>query len=87
MRYFYGPEGSVMQAKSTAQAQYRTSNGQLTVQDISTATYENSRWSDFVLEIPNTEFSKGSNKVMVQIQDQEGNLLSVESKYAGFDVN
>ena len=85
--YFYGPEGSVMQAKSTAQAQYRTSNGQLTVQDISTATYENSRWSDFVLEIPNTEFSKGSNKVMVQIHDQEGNLLSVESKYAGFDVN
>ena len=86
--FFYGDGGAKMLASSSTASQYRTSDGQLTVQDIGNAIYENSRWEDFVLEIPNSALKKGSdNKIMIQIQDYDGNLLSAEPKYVWFTVN
>jgi len=83
--YFYDDDGNVMKAPTSADGQYRTPNGQLTVQQVNTSTYENSRWSDYVLDIPCSLLTRGESKVMVQIH-YEGDTISEESKYAYFTV-
>lgn len=46
---------------------------------------ENSRWSDFVFEIPYSVMRKGKTKFYIHIQDSDGNPLAT-SKYIHFTV-
>ena len=82
--FFYYGNGNKLLASNN---QYRTSDGQLTVQDTSVVYYDSSSWSDFILEIPYSAISKGSNhKFIIQLQDERGNYLcSSDDNY--FSVN
>lgn len=84
--FFYEEGGGKMMATSSTSSDYKTPDGHVTIQEVSTATYENTRWSDYVLEIPYSELRKGRFKVRVQIHDSEGNVLSTEPKYVSFNV-
>ena len=81
--FFYDDDGDEM---TTTNSNYRAPDGQVTVQDSGIATYENTRWSDFKLEIPYNVMKKGSNKFYIQIQDSDGNAL-ITSDYEYFSVN
>lgn len=81
--FFFDEDGDEL---TTSNNQFRAPDGQVTVQDTGTATYENSNWSDYVLEIPYGVMRKGSNKFYIQIQDNRGNTLTTSS-YEYFTVN
>lgn len=81
--FFYDEDGDEL---TTSYNQFRAPNGQVTVQKTSTATYKNSHWSDFTLEIPYGVMREGSNKFRIQIQDNNGNTLT-NSSYEYFTVN
>ena len=66
--------------------QYKTVDGQVTVQDTGRPSYESSTWSDFILEIPYSVMKKGSDKFLVQIQDSNGTTFA-SSDYEYFSVN
>lgn len=83
--FFYDENGNPM-STSASNSEYRTPDGQVTVQSTNTATYEGSRWNDYVLEIPYNIMEKGSNKFYIQIQDANGNSL-ITSDYKYFIVN
>ena len=70
----------------TSNNDYRTSDGQVTVQDTATPRYDSSNYSDFKMEIPVPVMRKGSNKFRIQIQDSNGNVLA-NSDYEYFSVN
>lgn len=71
--FFYDSYGNKMRSSNS---QYRTSDGQVSVQSRSTASYEYSHWSDYVLEIPYSVMTKGSNQFDVQIYDSSGNFMA-----------
>ena len=81
--FFFDEDGDKL---TTSNNQFRAPNGQVTVQNTGTATYENSNWSDYVLEIPYGVMRKGDNKFYIQIQDSRGNTLTTSS-YEYFSVN
>ena len=81
--FFYDSNGNKMRSSNN---QYKTTDGQVTVQDTSTASYDNTNWSDFILEIPYSAIKKGSNKFYVAIYDSNGNSLDTSS-YEYFSVN
>lgn len=81
--FFFDEDGDKL---TTSNNQFRAPNGQVTVQNTGTATYENSNWSDYVLEIPYGVMRKGDNKFYIQIQDNRGNTLTTSS-YEYFSVN
>lgn len=81
--FFYDDDGNKMKASNS---EYRTSDGQVTVQSVGNVTYENSTWNDFVMEIPYSVMKKGSNKFMIEIHDNNGKSLA-ESDYEYFSVN
>ena len=81
--FFFDEDGDEL---TTSNNQFRAPDGQVTVQNTGTATYENSNWSDYVLEIPYGVMRKGSNKFYIQIQDNRGNTLTTSS-YEYFTVN
>ena len=78
--YFYDEDGDKMRSSSNS---YKTSDGQVTVQGTATATYKNTNWSNFTLEIPYSAITKGDNKFVIQIQDNNGKYLG-ESDYEYF---
>lgn len=78
--YFYDEDGDKMRSSSNS---YKTSDGQVTVQGTATATYKNTNWSNFTLEIPYSAITKGDNKFIIQIQDNNGKYLG-ESDYEYF---
>lgn len=78
--FFYDEDGDKMRASNT---NYRTSDGQVTVQDKATPRYESSNYSDFTMEIPYSAITKGKNKFVIQIQDNNGEYLG-ESDYEYF---
>lgn len=80
--FFYDEDGEDL---TTSNNQFRTSDGQVTIQNTSTVTYKNSNWSDFIMEIPYSVMKRGSNKFFIQIQDSNGNLLA-NSDYEYFTV-
>lgn len=81
--FFFDEDGDKL---TTSNNQFRAPNGQVTVQNTGTATYENSNWSDYVLEIPYRVMRKGDNKFYIQIHDNRGNTLTTSS-YEYFSVN
>ena len=81
--FFYDEDGNKMR---TSNNDYRTSDGQVTVQDTATPRYDSSNYSDFKMEIPVPVMRKGSNKFRIQIQDSNGNVLA-NSDYEYFSVN
>lgn len=81
--FFFDENGNSLY---TSNNQYRSPNGQITTQSSDTATYENTRWTDFTMEIPCSVFPKGDNKFNVQIFSSERTLLT-ESSYTYFNVN
>lgn len=78
--FFYDEDGDKMRASNN---NYRTSDGQVTVQDKATPRYESSNYSDFTMEIPYSAIIKGKNKFVIQIQDNNGEYLG-ESDYEYF---
>ena len=78
--FFYDEDGDKMRASNN---NYRTSDGQVTVQDKATPRYESSNYSDFTMEIPYSAITKGKNKFVIQIQDNNGEYLG-ESDYEYF---
>lgn len=78
--FFFDEEGNKLTSSTYG---YKTPDGQLTVQETHIMSYKNSRWKDFVLEIPSSEIKKGSNKFYIQIIDSDGNPLAT-SKYIHF---
>ena len=78
--FFYDEDGDKMRSSNN---NYRTSNGQVTVQDKATPRYESSNYSDFTMEIPYSAITKGKNKFVIQIQDNNGEYLG-ESDYEYF---
>lgn len=70
--FFYDEDGVKMKSSNN---QYKAPDGQVTVQRTDDATYDNTHWSDFVLEIPNSVLKKGDNKFQIEIQDSSGNSL------------
>ena len=81
--FFYDEDGNKMR---TSNNDYRTSEGQVTVQETATPRYESSNYSDFKMEIPVPVMRKGSNKFRIQIQDSNGNVLA-NSNYEYFSVD
>lgn len=81
--FFYDEDGDEM---TTSNNQFRAPDGQVTVQRTDNSTYESTKWTDFVLEIPYGVMRKGDNKFDVQIQDNRGNTLTTSS-YKYFSVN
>lgn len=81
--FFYDEDGNKM---TTSNNQFKAPNGQVTVQSTDNSTYKSTKWSDFVLEIPNGVMRKGDNKFHIQIQDNRGNTLTTSS-YEYFSVN
>ena len=69
--FFYDEDGDKMRASNN---NYRTSDGQVTVQDKATPRYESSNYSDFTMEIPYSAITKGKNKFVIQIQDNNQTL-------------
>lgn len=78
--YFYDEDGNKMRSSSN---NYKTSDGQVSVQGKATATYKNSNWSNFTMEIPYSAITKGDNKFVIQILDKNGKYLG-ESDYEYF---
>ena len=78
--YFYDEDGNEMRSSSN---NYKTSDGQVAVHGTATATYKNSNWSNFTMEIPYSAITKGDNKFVIQIQDNNGKYLG-ESDYEYF---
>ena len=78
--FFYDEDGDKMRASNN---NYRTSDGQVTVQDKATPRYKSSNYSDFTLEIPYFAIKVGDNKLKIQIQDSNGDFLG-ESDYEYF---
>ena len=78
--YFYDEDGNKMRSSSN---NYKTSDGQVSVQGKATATYKNSNWSNFTMEIPYSAITKGDNKFVIQILDNNGKYLG-ESDYEYF---
>ena len=78
--FFYDEDGDKMRSSNN---NYRTSDGQVTVQDKATPRYESSNYSDFTMEIPYSAITKGKNKFVIQIQDNNGEYLG-ESDYEYF---
>lgn len=78
--FFYDEDGNKMMSSNN---NYRTSDGQVTVQSTATPRYESSNWSDFVLEIPYSVIKTGVNKFVIEIQDNNGDFLG-ESDYEYF---
>ena len=78
--FFYDEDGDKMRASNN---NYRTSDGQVSVQDKTTPRYESSNYSDFTMEIPYSAITKGDNKFVIQIQDNNGEYLG-ESDYEYF---
>lgn len=81
--FFYDEDGDEM---TTSNNQFRAPDGQVTVQKTDNSTYESTKWTDFVLEIPYGVMRKGDNKFDIQIQDNRGNTLTTSS-YIYFSVN
>ena len=81
--FFYDKDGNVVK---TTNNQFRATDGQLTVQNTGNSIYENSTWSDFQLEIPNSVMTKGDYKFHIQIQDSNGHALC-NSDYYYFQIN
>lgn len=81
--FFYDEDGDEM---TTSNNQFRAPDGQVTVQRTDNSTYESTKWTDFVLEIPYGVMRKGDNKFDIQIQDNRGNTLTTSS-YKYFSVN
>lgn len=75
--YFYYPNGNKVTALNN---EFRTSDGQATVQGTDKCTYSNTLWKDFTLDIPYYALPKGSLMVKVQIQDKNGAYLAESSK-------
>jgi len=80
--FFYFSNGNRVNAVN---AEFRTSDGQATVQGIGNCSYDNTEWKDYTLEIPYYALPKGSLYVEVQIQDKNGNYLA-ESSDISFSV-
>ena len=78
--YFYDEDGNKMRSSSN---NYKTSDGQVAVHGTATATYKNSNWSNFTMEIPYSAITKGDNKFVIQILDNNGKYLG-ESDYEYF---
>ena len=78
--FFYDKNGNKMNAIDN---RYRTRDGQTTVQSTSIASYRNSHWEDYPLEIPYFAISKGNNKFYIEIQDENGKCIGV-SDYVYF---
>lgn len=81
--FFFDSNGNKMRSSNN---QYKTVDGQVTVQDTGRPSYESSTWSDFILEIPYSVMKKGSDKFLVQIQDSNGTTFA-SSDYEYFSVN
>lgn len=78
--YFYDEDGDKMRSSSD---NYKTSDGQVAVHGTATATYKNSNWSNFTMEIPYSAITKGDNKFVIQILDNNGKYLG-KSDYEYF---
>lgn len=78
--FFYDEDGNKMKSSSN---EYKTRHGQVTVQRTATAPYTNSSWSNFTMEIPYSAITKGKNKFVIHIQDNNGEHLG-ESDYQYF---
>lgn len=78
--YFYDEDGNKMRSSSN---NYKTSDGQVAVHGTATATSKNSNWSNFTIEIPYSAITKGDNKFVIQILDNNGKYLG-ESDYEYF---
>ena len=78
--FFYDEDGNRLTSSIN---DYKTPNGQLTVQDTDISTYKSCRWKDFVLEIPYSVIKIGSNKFFIEIQGNNGKSLAT-SNYMHF---
>lgn len=81
--FFYHANGEKVY---TTASDFKTPDGQATVQVVGHCTYENTLWKDFQLNIPYYVFPKGELNVKIQIQDKNGNFL-VESSPIAFTVS
>lgn len=80
--FFYFSNGNRVNAVNN---EFRTSDGQATVQGTGKCVYESSLWEDYTLDIPYYALPKGSLYVEVQIQDNKGAYLA-ESSQLSFQV-
>ena len=80
--FFFDEDGNRLTSSNN---EYKTPSGKLTVQDTGSPRYKNSRWEDFVLEIPYSVIKKGSNKFHIKIIDSDDNNLAT-SEYIHFTV-
>ena len=80
--FFFDNNGNKMR---TSNNQFRTPDGQVTVQGVGDAIYDNSHWDNFILDIPYSVMKRGDNKFYIQIQDSSGNTLETSS-YEYFSV-
>ena len=79
----YQGKSAWISARQSANSQYKTNRGNLTVQEAFTPKHENSRFSDFKISIPYIEFNRGKGKhnleAVVQIHDEKGKNLKQQS--------
>ena len=77
--YFYFANGNRVNAVNP---EFRTSDGQATVQGTGHCDYEGTEWKDYFLDIPYYALPKGNLTVQIQIQDKNGGFLANSSHYS-----
>ena len=80
--YFYFANGNRVNAVNP---EFRTSDGQATVQGNGHCDYEGTEWKDYSLDIPYYALPKGNLTVQIQIQDKNGGFLA-NSSHTSFTV-
>ena len=75
--YFYYQNGNKAPAQNY---EYRTTDGQATVQGTGKCDYEGTLWKDYTLNIPYYALPIGNLKMKIQIQDSNGNFLAESSE-------
>jgi hypothetical protein len=77
--YFYYKNGNALNGISGSS--YITSNGKVTVQASSTATYTNSTWNDFTLFMPYSYLNMASGCKDLSLEGQVGILYNTTNKW------
>lgn len=83
--YFYHQDGTILKGSGD----FCTSDGQATVQQKSNATYDNTLWEDFVLNIPYSAMKAGTKhdmKFRIEIHSSSGSSLA-SSDWTYFRLN
>ena len=80
--FFYFANGNRVNAVNP---EFRTSDGQATVQGNGHCDYEGTEWKDYSLDIPYYALPKGNLTVQIQIQDKNGGFLA-NSSHTSFTV-